>query len=142
MRSAESVTDRLIAATPRAAVRPSQDVECTASSRESSTVGRELDAGRADLSETADHADQHGCVPSSVAASLVDPLVQLIRSEPCMAERLLGAHADDGTGRCRVCSTGAQSGRLRWPCTIHHRAHQARQDAVHPIGSTSTPSDR
>ena len=90
MRSAESVTDRLIAATPRAAVRPSQDVDCTASSRESSTVGRELDAGRADLSETADHADQHGCVPSSVAASLVDPLVQLIRSEPCMAERLLG----------------------------------------------------
>lgn len=79
---------------------------------------------------------------SPSAASTVDPLVQLIRSEPGMAERLLGAHTDDGTGRCRVCSTGAQTGRVRWPCTIHHRAQQAHHDASHPVDATSTTSDR
>jgi hypothetical protein len=136
------VTARRCTATPPLAGRPAQRSERVDGSHESPSAGGDLDAGRADIGITVDHADQHVCDPSSIAARSVDPLVELIRSEPGMAERLLGAHADDGTGRCRVCSTGAQAGRVRWPCTIHHRAHQARQDSVPPAGSTRTPSDR
>jgi hypothetical protein len=57
----------------------------------------------------------------------MDPLVELIRSQPGMAERLLIEHADDGSGRCRACSGGGQSGRHRWPCTIHHCATRAAE---------------
>jgi hypothetical protein len=56
----------------------------------------------------------------------VDPLVILIQSEPGMAQRLLAEHTDDGTGRCRVCSTGGQSGRFQWPCTLHRSAADAQ----------------
>ena len=59
------------------------------------------------------------------AAAVLDALVVLIRSQPGMAERLLAEHADDGSGRCRICSTGAQTGRYRWPCTIHRCASRA-----------------
>lgn len=48
----------------------------------------------------------------------MNPLVVLIRSQPGMAERLLAEHADDGSGRCRVCSSGAQAGRYQAPCAI------------------------
>jgi hypothetical protein len=51
-----------------------------------------------------------------------DPLLILIESDPGMAERLVQAHADDGTGRCRVCSGGAQSGRYAWPCSLYTAA--------------------
>ena len=54
-----------------------------------------------------------------------NPLVLLICSEPGMADRLLVEHADDGSGRCRVCSIGGQTGRFRWPCTIYDCASQA-----------------
>ena len=59
-------------------------------------------------------------------ADHVSPLVVLIRSQPGMAERLLSEHVDDGSGRCRVCSTGGQTGRYRWPCALHRYAEQAR----------------
>ncbi len=62
----------------------------------------------------------------------VDPLVALIRSQPGMAERLLAEHADDGRGRCRVCSAGGQTGRFRWPCTLHRSAH----DSYNPVRPT------
>src|SRR5919108_5586627 len=55
----------------------------------------------------------------------VNELVALILSEPGMADRLLAIHADDGTGHCRVCSGGGQSGRDVWPCTIHECARRA-----------------
>ena len=55
----------------------------------------------------------------------MNPLVALIRSQPGMAERLLAQHADDGSGRCRSCSAGAQSGRYRWPCAIQRYATEA-----------------
>lgn len=42
----------------------------------------------------------------------------LIMSQPAMADRLAREHAEDGHGRCRTCSGGAQSGRVRFPCTI------------------------
>ena len=56
----------------------------------------------------------------------VGPLVALIRSQPGMADRLVAEHADDGSGRCRVCSTGAQTGRFRWPCTLYRSAVDAQ----------------
>lgn len=55
----------------------------------------------------------------------MNPLVALIVSQPGMSARLLAAHGDDGRGRCRVCSDGAQAGRHRWPCTIHRHATEA-----------------
>lgn len=55
----------------------------------------------------------------------VNPLVALITSEPGMAARLLAQHADDGSGRCAVCSSGSQSGRLTWPCQIRMAAATA-----------------
>lgn len=57
----------------------------------------------------------------------ISPLVVLIQSQPGMAERLLVEHADDGSGRCRRCSTGGQTGRYRWPCAIHCSATQAHE---------------
>jgi len=57
----------------------------------------------------------------------MSPLVSFLMAEPGMATRLLAQHADDGTGRCQVCSGGGQTGRHLWPCTIHDQASQARQ---------------
>ncbi len=64
---------------------------------------------------------------SAAGASAVNPLVALIRSQPGMAQRLLAEHADDGSGRCRVCSAGAQAGRYIWPCAIHGYAAEASE---------------
>ena len=44
---------------------------------------------------------------------------------PGTAERLLAAHVDDGTGRCAVCSSGAQAGRYTWPCQLRMVAVRA-----------------
>jgi hypothetical protein len=65
---------------------------------------------------------------TSTVEGAVDPLVMLIRSQPGMAQRLLAQHTDDGTGRCRVCSGGGQTGRFRWPCTLHRCATDAQAD--------------
>ena len=65
------------------------------------------------------------CAQCMSESPAVDPLVALIRSQPGMAERLLAEHADDGRGRCRVCSAGGQTGRFRWPCTLHRSAHDS-----------------
>ena len=46
-----------------------------------------------------------------------DPLVEFILGHAGMAEVLLDQHRDDGTGHCRVCTTGGQAGRPVWPCT-------------------------
>jgi hypothetical protein len=62
-----------------------------------------------------------------VAPADPDPIVAFIAGEHGMAARLLDAHVDDGTGRCRVCSGGAQTGRLRWPCRLHDYAIRARR---------------
>ncbi len=53
------------------------------------------------------------------------PLVALIMSQPAMAERLVAQHADDGTGHCRCCTSGAQTGRYRYPCDILLAVHEA-----------------
>jgi hypothetical protein len=56
-----------------------------------------------------------------------DPLVVLIVSQTGMAERLLTEHAEDSWGRCRACSTGAQTGHYRWPCAIRRAAGVANR---------------
>jgi hypothetical protein len=52
-------------------------------------------------------------------------IVAFIAGEPGMAERILAEHADDGTGHCRVCTDGGQTGRHVWPCTLRGLAEQA-----------------
>jgi hypothetical protein len=42
-------------------------------------------------------------------APMVSPIVEFIAREPGLADRVLLVHADDGIGRCRVCSGGAQA---------------------------------
>ncbi|MGH3586669.1 MAG: hypothetical protein ACRDQ0_10135 [Pseudonocardia sp.] len=42
-----------------------------------------------------------------------------------MADAVIRQHADDGTGHCRVCTTGAQAGRYRWPCQTYLAAQRA-----------------
>jgi hypothetical protein len=73
--------------------------------------------------------------------SHVGPLVELIRSQPGMAERLLAEHTDDGWGRCRTCSNGGQTGRPRWPCAIHRCAVRAAAaaDPAHPPAGRRRP---
>jgi hypothetical protein len=39
--------------------------------------------------------------------------------------RLLELHVDDGTGRCRICSQGGQTGRDRHPCRLRALATEA-----------------
>lgn len=60
-------------------------------------------------------------------SGMPDPLIELILSEPGMAERLLAEHADDGSGRCRCCSGGSQTARFSWPCTLFHYADRAQR---------------
>ena len=62
---------------------------------------------------------------SRTAEQMADLLVVFIRSQPGMADRLIVEHANDGTGRCRTCSTGGQAGRYRWPCALYCCATQA-----------------
>jgi hypothetical protein len=59
-----------------------------------------------------------------------DPLLVLIAGQPGMADRLMREHADDGSGRCTVCSGGAQSGRYLWPCSIYRAAINARESVL------------
>lgn len=56
------------------------------------------------------------------------PLVEFLRGEG-RAARMLAEHVNDGTGRCAVCSAGAQTGRMRWPCSIATAARAATLDA-------------
>ncbi len=66
-----------------------------------------------------------GCIPLVIGEPTVTPLVQMILGQPGMTERLMAEHADDGTGRCRVCPVGGQRGRHSFPCTIRRAAEEA-----------------
>lgn len=55
-----------------------------------------------------------------------DPIVVFIAGEAGSAERLITEHADDGSGRCKVCTGGPQAGRVRWPCRLYDYAIRAR----------------
>ncbi len=56
-----------------------------------------------------------------------NPIVQYIAAEPGMAARILAEHRDDGSGRCRVCSSGPQAARKIWPCPLNGLATQANE---------------
>jgi hypothetical protein len=45
--------------------------------------------------------------------------------QPGAPGRLLDLHVDDGSGRCRICSSGAGTGRYRHPCAIRVLATEA-----------------
>ena len=66
-----------------------------------------------------------GCITLVIGEPAVTPLVQMILGQPGMTERLMAEHADDGTGRCRVCPVGGQRGRHSFPCTIRRAAEEA-----------------
>jgi hypothetical protein len=53
-------------------------------------------------------------------------LIELIATERGMADTIVHQHADDGTGHCRQCTTGAQAGRHVWPCLTYLAARQAQ----------------
>jgi hypothetical protein len=57
----------------------------------------------------------------------MNPLVQMILSQPGMAARLIAEHVDDGRGRCRGCPVGGQRGRHAWPCTLRQAAEEAER---------------
>jgi hypothetical protein len=57
----------------------------------------------------------------------IPPLIALIMSQPRMVDRLEVQHSDDGSGRCRICSAGAQTGRYRYPCPIRVAVDEARR---------------
>jgi hypothetical protein len=70
---------------------------------------------------------------------------------PGVAERLLAVHAEDGSGRCAVCSSGRQTARYVWPCQLHLLATRAIEvrDAGEPpdvtvlvVRPTATPGRR
>ena len=54
-----------------------------------------------------------------------EALVELIMVQPGSVERILEEHRNDGSGHCRVCTTGAQAGRSVWPCTLRACADEA-----------------
>ncbi|QYN38607.1 hypothetical protein K1T35_16155 [Pseudonocardia sp. DSM 110487] len=55
-----------------------------------------------------------------------DPIVVFIAGEAGSAERLIREHADDGSGRCKICAGGPQAGHVRWPCRLYDYAIRAR----------------
>jgi len=63
------------------------------------------------------------------------PLVALIMSQSGMADRLEKQHADDGGGRCRCCSAGAQTGRYSYPCAIRDAVDEARRRMGEAVSS-------
>jgi hypothetical protein len=66
----------------------------------------------------------------------MDALIELIITEPGMAERLLGQHTDDGTGRCRVCTAGGQTGHYPYPCIFRLAADEANHRRRRPHDMT------
>jgi hypothetical protein len=54
-------------------------------------------------------------------------LAALLLKEPLAIARLLAQHVDDGTGHCRVCTAGGQTGRYRHPCALQLAAEEARR---------------
>ncbi|MGI5129531.1 hypothetical protein ACQEVB_22180 [Pseudonocardia sp. CA-107938] len=68
-----------------------------------------------------------------------DPLVDLISGQKGMADRLMREHADDGTGRCKVCSGGAMTGRYAFPCTLWKAAETAARWVSADDATNGTP---
>jgi hypothetical protein len=52
-------------------------------------------------------------------------LITFIANQPGMADIIIRNHSDDGTGHCRLCSAGGQTGHYTWPCPTYHAAQAA-----------------
>jgi hypothetical protein len=63
---------------------------------------------------------------STPPSPLFAELTFLFRGQPAAVEQLLAQHVDDGTGHCRVCTAGGQTGHYRHPCVIQLAAEEAR----------------
>lgn len=70
-------------------------------------------------------ADGEGMTRPPATSALAGEFAALFRTQPLVIARLLAEHIDDGTGHCRVCTSGAQAGRQLWPCLLHGLAEQA-----------------
>jgi hypothetical protein len=81
-------------------------------------------------------------VPTSVdhSAAFVQ-LVALMASQNGMAATTMRKHANDGTGHCRLCTAGAQTGRYAWPCQTYLAAEEAAASMTGPA-THSTRSGR
>jgi hypothetical protein len=67
-------------------------------------------------------------VDNSVADNPVArALIEFVGSEPGMTQRLRAQHVDDGSGRCVLCSAGAQTGHYRHPCVLRLAADEANR---------------
>jgi hypothetical protein len=68
--------------------------------------------------------------PTSATASL-SPLAAEFAAllQPDAIARMLDRHVDDGTGHCRECSSGGQTGRSTWPCRLRVLAEEASRGA-------------
>lgn len=60
---------------------------------------------------------------------MITALVVLIAAQPGMSRRLLSAHTDDGTGRCRACRWHDRP-RSAFPCLL--RVHAEAADRLRP----------
>ncbi len=67
-------------------------------------------------------ADHDG--EARASAAFVE-LVILMMNNPNMPDDLVRQHANDGNGRCRLCTAGAQTGRYVWPCQTYRAAARA-----------------
>lgn len=65
-----------------------------------------------------------------------DQLVILIANQEGMAERIVGQHTDDGSGHCRLCTSGAQTGNYRWPCQTYLAARGATDLRIRGVART------
>jgi hypothetical protein len=57
----------------------------------------------------------------------ISPLVALFISQPSILDKLNPEHVDDGTGHCVSCSSGSQSGRAVYPCSIRNNLDAAAE---------------
>jgi hypothetical protein len=67
------------------------------------------------------------------SARLFVELARFLTDQPTALTTLLSQHVDDGSGHCRTCRIGNQSGFLAWPCTLYAAAAlAARPGSVEP----------
>jgi hypothetical protein len=70
-------------------------------------------------------AREGGGGPATPVSSVLAELTVFLLLRPAATEKLLAQHVDDGRGRCKACSVGAQQDHHLWPCTIYAAAVRA-----------------
>lgn len=60
-------------------------------------------------------------------ADIFHIVVETLAAVPGSGERLVVEHRNDGSGRCRVCTIGAQAGNQQWPCWLYNAGTEARR---------------